>query len=57
MDETPITVNDLLLPEIIINENSDSIEQKFRPVFDMIWNAAGVSRSLNFDENNNFIKR
>lgn len=56
-DAEPITVNDLLLPEIIIDNNSDSIEQKFRPIFDMIWNAAGISRSLNFDENNNFIKR
>lgn len=56
-DAEAITVNDLLLPEVIIDTASDDIEQKFRPIFDMIWNAAGVSRSLNFDENDKFIKR
>jgi len=54
LETEPITIDDLLLPEIIIESVDDNIHHKFRPIFDMIWNAAGVSRSLNFDENNNF---
>jgi hypothetical protein len=50
----PISVEDLLLPEVIIESINDNIQHKFRPIFDMIWNASGVSRSLNFDNDNNF---
>ena len=55
-DAEPITANELLLPEIVI-ENINNIEQHFRSTFDMIWNAAGIERSLNFDENDSFVKR
>lgn len=54
-DAEPITVNEVLLPEMIIDNLQEKLEQKFRPIFDMIWNAAGINRSLNFDENNKFI--
>jgi len=54
LETEPITVNDLLLPEIVIEDTGDNIQHKFRPIFDMIWNAGGVSRSLNFDDDNNF---
>lgn len=49
-----INQNDLILPEVIIESLDDNLEHKFKPIFDMIWNAGGVSRSLNFDDNNNF---
>jgi len=53
----PITVNDLLLPEAIIDtEGIDNINRQLRPVFDIIWNTSGLSRSLNFDDQDNFIK-
>ncbi len=50
----PITVNELLLPEVIIDNFEDNLQHKLRPVFDIIWNAGGVNKSLNFDDNNNF---
>ncbi len=50
----PITQKELLLPEVVIENVTDNLHHKFRPVFDMIWNAAGVSRSLNFDDDDNF---
>lgn len=53
----PITQKDLLLPEIIFENTEENIQHKFRPVFDMIWNAGGVSKSLNFDEDGNFKKQ
>lgn len=56
IDRERIIQKDLLLPEIVIENVSDNLAHKFKPVFDMIWNAAGVSRSLNFDEDGNFKK-
>ncbi len=53
----PITQKDLLLPEIIFENTEENIQHKFRPVFDMIWNAGGVSKSINFDEDGNFKKQ
>lgn len=55
LDRYPINTDDLLLPEVIIENLDDSLEKKFQPVFDMIWNASGVSRSLHYDENGNYI--
>jgi Putative DNA-binding domain len=56
LDTAPITQNELLLPEAIIESASENLQHKFRPIFDMIWNAAGVSRSLHFDDSDNFIE-
>lgn len=56
-DEEPIPENDLILPEIIINNFSENLDYKFKPLFDMIWNASGIEQSLNFDENGNFIRK
>jgi len=47
----------LLLPEVIIESPTENIAKKFRPVFDVIWNAGGISKSLNFDDNDNFVTR
>ena len=49
-----IKVKDLFLPEVVIEKLDYNTGKKFRPVFDMIWNAGGISRSLNFDEDDNF---
>jgi len=53
-DPEAITEKDLLLPEIVIDDLSDKLDHKFRPIFDLIYNAAGMSKSLNFDDDNNF---
>jgi hypothetical protein len=39
-----------LLPEVIIENYDDNIPQLLKPVFDSIWNACGLPRSLNFNE-------
>ena len=49
-----ITQKELLLPEVIIENTSDDLPRKFQQVFDMIWNAAGISRSLHYDQNGNY---
>lgn len=40
----------ILLPEITVEQWSDSPQQIMRPVFDMVWNAFGVDCSLNYNE-------
>lgn len=55
LETNPITIDDLILPEIVIEDVNDNIQHKFRPIFDIIWNAGGISKSLNFDDNNNFL--
>jgi hypothetical protein len=46
----PIRQNDLLLPEVLLEKSDDDLVQKLKPVFDMVWNAAGISESPNFTE-------
>lgn len=47
----------LLLPEEIVESYKAQAEKILNPLFDLIWNACGEPRSLNFDENGNWIKR
>ena len=54
MDRESITQNELLLPEVVIEDWEDDLPTKFQPVFDMVWNAAGVSRSLSYDADGKF---
>lgn len=57
-DETePIIQKELILPEIVIEDVGGDIQQAFKPIFDMIWNASGMSRSLNYDENGQYRSR
>lgn len=42
--------DNILLPEITIEQWSDAPEQVMRPVFDMVWNAFGLAGSLNYNE-------
>ncbi len=46
----PIRQKDLLLPEVLLEKSEDDLAQKLKPVFDMVWNAAGISESPNFTE-------
>jgi hypothetical protein len=44
----------LFLPEVLI-ESYDVVEPKIlKPCFDSVWNACGLSRSLNYDESGNW---
>lgn len=56
-DGHQIVVNDLRLPPVIIDNIDFNIYEKFRPIFDIIWNASGFDRSFNFDKDGNYIGR
>jgi hypothetical protein len=49
-DTKAVDRDDLILPEGIFEDLSDPPEQKFRPFFDMVWNAYGFRKSFNYDE-------
>ncbi len=53
----PIDRDLLLLPEAVIENYSIKSEEILRPLFDLIWNACGFQRSLNFDKNGNWIAK
>lgn len=46
---TPIDRDVLLLPGITLEHNDAALDQKIQPVFDLIWNAVGISQSPGFD--------
>lgn len=55
----PINMDTLLLPEIMVENYSQitgnkAISETLRPVFDIVWNACGYERSINFDANGNW---
>ncbi len=50
-DTNEITENEIYLPEVIINDFEEDVVKVLKPVFDMVWNAAGFSRSYGYDEN------
>lgn len=42
--------NNLVIPEVIIDEFDGQVARIMKPVFDAVWNAAGRAGSLNFDD-------
>lgn len=53
-NDDKITQDVLALPEIIIDSYDFMPEQQLRPLFDMVWNACGFEKSLNYDETGNW---
>ena len=51
----PIDRNVLLLPEAIVEDYNSKASDILRPAFDTVWQSAGQERSLNYDENGNWI--
>jgi hypothetical protein len=45
----PIDRNDLIVPEIVLEDLENDIGAQLRPIFDAIWQAAGESGSRNYD--------
>jgi len=41
----------LFLPEVVIEKYEVKMEDALRPVFDSVWNACGLPRSLNYNDN------
>lgn len=53
----PIDRDLLLLPAEIIESYGVETANILKPVFDLVWNACGEPRSLNFDENGHWIAK
>jgi hypothetical protein len=53
----PLKQNELILPEVVVDDLSAEAMVVLRPLFDMVWNAYGFGRSLNYDQNGNWIAR
>jgi len=49
-DVYPIDRDDLVIPEVLIQNFSSNPSEILRPIFDSIWNASGWPRSMNYGE-------
>ena len=47
---------DMLLPELLIDNVKGFSAENLQPIFNIVWNAFGYERSHNFDENGKWIK-
>lgn len=47
--------DNVLLPEIVVEQWSDSPELIMRPAFDMVWNAFGLARSFNYNDTGKWV--
>ncbi|MGK7954407.1 MAG: helix-turn-helix domain-containing protein [Crocosphaera sp.] len=47
--------DNLILPEVMIEDYNIDLYQKMKDTFDIVWNAAGHTRSLNYDEQGNWL--
>ena len=45
----PIDRDDLIVPEIMLEDYDSDIPKSIRPAFDAIWNASGWPKSLNYN--------
>jgi hypothetical protein len=59
--DSPIPINRevLDLPEVLFEDFGSSAEYEalMRPIFNALWNSAGIAKSPNFDENGRWINR
>lgn len=51
LDRHPIDRHHLDLPDILVERRGTELFTAMRPAFDAVWNACGLPRSLNYDEN------
>jgi hypothetical protein len=49
-DDKPIDRDLLEIPETVVESFDVDAAEVLRPLFDTVWNAAGWSRSMNYDE-------
>ena len=50
----PIDRDELIIPEVQVEQPQVLGEEVLKPAFDAIWNACGYERSFNYDENENW---
>lgn len=53
----PIERDVLNIPEVVVEDFDCDPAKTMKPVFDAIWNAAGLPRSMNYDESGNWIRQ
>jgi hypothetical protein len=53
----PITEENLILPEAVVDDLNESPGKILKPLFDLVWNACGYAKSKNFDDQGNWIGR
>jgi len=46
----PIDRDILILPEVVIENFTGDVETTMKPIFDAMWNAAGIAKSASYDE-------
>ena len=47
--------DNLIFPEVMIEDYTVDLYATMKPIFDTVWNATGYPRSLNYDEQGNWI--
>ena len=48
--------NNLVFPEIIINDYKQLPEEILRPTLNLVWNSVGLTRDFNYDEDGKWIE-
>lgn len=56
-DEHAIQQKDLILQPVLYEDNGQDVGKTLQPVFDLVWNACGLPKSKNYDEDGNFTVR
>lgn len=56
-DQYPVLEQHLILPEVVVNNFEAPVIPLLRPAFDRVWNAAGIEKSINFDDAGNWQPR
>ncbi len=51
----PIDRNTIILPDIKIENLDTEVPRIMKPICDAVWNACGFPRSLNYDEEGNYL--
>lgn len=54
-DDYPIDRDVLLVDEVIVDNFESDAAKTMKPIFDAVWNATGWSRSMNYDQNGNWV--
>jgi len=55
-EATPIDRDELLLPDVVIEEYSDRVAEQLRPILDAAWNSSGWKGSPHFDDDGKWTK-
>lgn len=54
-DGGPIDRDNLIIPEVLVEDFNIDVDILMKPAFDAIWNAAGYAKSLAYDENGRWV--